>query len=94
MKDKANSHAKKGWEGFTLAIIQKLAKGDEPIVFMLWGKPAERYAEYIDSSKHLILIAPHPSPLSSYRGFFGSKHFSKANAWLRDKGRGEIDWEI
>lgn len=94
VKDKANAHAKRGWEDFTLAIIKKLASCDQPIVFMLWGKPAERYAQYIDGTKHLILIAPHPSPLSSYRGFFGSKHFSKANAWLKRKNAEEINWNI
>lgn len=93
-KDKANAHAKQGWEDFTHAIIERLAEGPVPIVFMLWGKPAERYAAYIDSTKHLILTAPHPSPLSAYRGFFGSKHFSQANNWLNEKGRGEIDWSV
>ncbi|HXK38355.1 MAG TPA: uracil-DNA glycosylase [Candidatus Paceibacterota bacterium] len=92
VKDKANSHAKKGWEDFTLTIIRKLSAQNNPAVFMLWGKPAGQYAQYIDPIKHLILTAPHPSPLSSYRGFFGSKHFSKANIWLREKGRGEIEW--
>ncbi len=94
LKDKPNSHQKKGWEEFTLAIIKKLSEGDQPIVFMLWGKPAERYGKYIDNTKHLILTAPHPSPLSAYRGFFGSKHFSRANAWLKEKGREEVDWSI
>jgi uracil-DNA glycosylase len=91
-KDKANSHKKIGWEDFTLAIIEKLSRANQPIVFMLWGKSAEQYINYIDGAKHLILVAPHPSPLSSYRGFFGSKHFSKANAWLIKKNIKLIDW--
>ncbi len=91
-KDTAGGHQKKGWEEFTTAVVEKLSREGKPTVFMLWGKPAERLAKHIDATKHLILIAPHPSPLSAYRGFFGSKHFSQANAWLMKMGRGEVEW--
>lgn len=94
MKDKANSHAKKGWEAFTLEVIKCLAASPQPIVFMLWGKPAGEYAKYIDTRRHLLLTAPHPSPLSAYRGFFGSKHFSRANAWLSKNSQSAIDWSL
>jgi len=88
----ANSHRNIGWENFTNSIIDKLSKEYENIVFILWGGPSQKKESFIDESKHLILKAPHPSPLSSYRGFFGSKPFSKTNKYLRDKNRGRIDW--
>ncbi len=91
-KDKCHSHRNKGWEEFTSSIIEKLGQSDSPIVFMLWGAPANSFAKYIDTSKHLILSTSHPSPLSSYRGFLGSKHFSRANDWLISKGLKEVDW--
>jgi uracil-DNA glycosylase len=91
-KDAAFSHQNRGWEEFTRAVILHLSSRAQPIVFMLWGKPAEKYAALLDGEKHLILIAPHPSPLSAHRGFFGCKHFSKANAWLKSRGQEEIPW--
>ncbi len=89
---KANSHKSKGWEIFTSFVIKKLSLEYENIVFVLWGKPSQKKESLIDASKHLILKAPHPSPLSSYRGFFGSKPFSKANEYLRVHNKKEISW--
>ena len=88
----AGSHQKKGWEEFTDEVIQTLSKKRENIVFLLWGAYAQKKSALIDSNKHLILKAPHPSPLSSYRGFFGSKHFSKANEYLANHGIEPIKW--
>ena len=90
----ANSHQHKGWEKFTDAIIQAVNKQDRPIVYMLWGKPAQSKIKMLDNPKHLILKAPHPSPLSAFRGFFGCKHFSQANAFLEEHGIAPIDWQI
>ena len=90
----ANSHKDKGWEIFTYSIIEILNKQDRPIVYMLWGGPAQKKAKMLNNPKQLILKAPHPSPLSSYRGFFGCKHFSKANEFLCQKGLEPIDWQI
>ena len=90
----ANSHQKKGWEEFTDAAIRALNKQNRPIVFILWGKPAQMKAEMLDNPNHLILKAPHPSPLSAYRGFFGSKPFSKTNRFLTEHGIAPIDWQI
>lgn len=90
----ANSHQGKGWEEFTNAAIRALNKQDRPIVFILWGKPAQMKKSMLNNPKHLILEAPHPSPLSSYRGFFGSKPFSKTNAFLGKNGMAPIDWQI
>ena len=90
----ANSHRGIGWEEFTDAAIEAVNAKDEPVVFMLWGAPAGRKAALLNNPKHLILTAPHPSPLSAYRGFFGCKHFSKANAFLEENGVGAIDWQI
>lgn len=87
----ANSHKQQGWEAFTDAVIEALNKHPQPIVFILWGKPAQKKAAAIGDRHHKI-IGPHPSPLSAYRGFFGSRPFSAANAALRDLGRGEIKW--
>ena len=78
----ANSHAGFGWGQFTDRVISILNEQDRPIVFLLWGKPAQRKAEMLNNPKHLVLTAPHPSPLSAYRGFFGCKHFSKANKFF------------
>ncbi len=89
---KANSHKKKGWEIFTDSVIQKLSGKFEHIVFILWGGPSQKKEQLIDTTKHLVLKAPHPSPLSSYRGFFGSKPFSQANAYLKKHKRQEIAW--
>lgn len=90
----ANSHRGIGWEEFTDAAIRVLNAQDRPIVFILWGRPAQMKKRMLDNPKHLILEAPHPSPLSSYRGFFGSKPFSKTNQFLREHGVEEIDWQI
>ncbi|MEE1113501.1 MAG: uracil-DNA glycosylase [Eubacterium sp.] len=91
---RANSHQNIGWEEFTDAAIRILAAQDRPMVYILWGKPAQRKREMITNSKHLVLAAPHPSPLSAYRGFFGSKPFSKTNAYLEANGLEPIDWQI
>ena len=90
----ANSHKDKGWEQFTDAVIRVLNEQDRPIVYMLWGSPAQKKASMLNNPKHLILEAPHPSPLSAYRGFFGCKHFSKANEFLMQNGLAPIDWQI
>lgn len=86
------SHQNKGWEEFTDAIIQTISKEKENIVFLLWGAYAQKKGEVIDRSKHLVLMSAHPSPFSADRGFFGNKHFSKANEYLRSKGLKEIEW--
>ena len=88
----AGSHQNKGWESFTDAVIQKISSEKKDVVFMLWGAYAQKKGEIIDRSKHLVLMSAHPSPFSADRGFFGNKHFSKANDYLRSKGIGEIDW--
>ena len=90
----ANSHQKKGWELFTDAVIEAVNAQDRPIVYLLWGKPAQSKIPMLNNPKHLILKAPHPSPLSAYRGFFGCKHFSQANAFLQEHGIEPIDWQI
>lgn len=90
----AYSHRKKGWEQFTDAIIQVLNNQSSPIVFLLWGKPAQEKSKMLNNPNHLILKAPHPSPLSVYRGFWGCQHFSKTNAFLESKGLDPIDWCI
>ena len=89
----AGSHQNKGWEAFTDAVIHKIAEEKEHIVFILWGSYAQRKGAFIDPSKHLILKAVHPSPLSVYRGFFGSKPFSKANDYLIQTGQTPIQWD-
>ena len=90
----AHSHRDIGWEEFTDAVIRALNKEDRPIVFILWGAPAQRKASMLDNPNHLILKSPHPSPLSAFRGFFGSRPFSKTNAFLKEHGETEIDWQI
>ena len=90
----ANSHQGQGWEQFTDAIIHAVNAQDRPIVYMLWGKPAQSKIPMLTNPKHLILKAPHPSPLSAYRGFFGCRHFSKANEFLSSNGVAPIDWQI
>ena len=87
----ANSHKDKGWERLTRKIIEILGQRKEPIVFLLWGSYAQSYQELI-APWHLVLKAPHPSPLSAYRGFFGCKHFSKCNQFLIEHGQTPIDW--
>lgn len=89
----AASHLGRGWETFTDAVIRMLARNREGVVFMLWGAHAQKKGKgLIDRKKHLVLEAVHPSPLSAHRGFFGCKHFSKANAYLKSRGIAEIDW--
>lgn len=90
----ANSHRGIGWEEFTDAAIRVLNTQDRPIVFILWGRPAQMKKAMLNNPKHLILEAPHPSPLSSYRGFFGSRPFSKTNQFLETNGVEPIDWQI
>ena len=90
----ANSHAGHGWENFTDAIIRAVNEEDRPIVYMLWGSPAQRKIPMLTNPKPLILKAPHPSPLSAYRGFFGCKHFSIANEFLKKNGIEPVDWQI
>ncbi|MFT3977265.1 MAG: uracil-DNA glycosylase [Sphingomonas bacterium] len=94
----AASHRDRGWERFTDAVIRLLAARPEPIVFMLWGSYAQKKAAFVRSVEqgghHLVLKAPHPSPLSAHAGWFGSRHFSQANAFLEQNGRGRIDWTL
>ena len=90
----ANSHRGIGWEEFTDAAIRRLNEEDRPIVFILWGRPAQMKKSMLTNPNHLILEAPHPSPLSAYRGFFGSKPFSKTNEFLEAHGVEPIDWQI
>ncbi len=89
---KAGSHQGRGWEEFTDAAVKKLATDRSDLVFMLWGSYAIKKGAFIDRNRHLVLTAPHPSPLSAYRGFFGCRHFSQANAWLTSHGQQAIDW--
>lgn len=86
------SHQNKGWETFTDAVIRKISDDKEHVVFMLWGAYAQKKSLLIDGNKHLVLKSAHPSPFSVYRGFFGNKHFSKANAYLEANGKGPINW--
>lgn len=88
----AGSHQKKGWEEFTDEVIRTVSDTREHVVFLLWGSYAQKKTVLIDAKKHLVLKAPHPSPLSSYRGFFGCRHFSKANEYLEAKGLEPINW--
>ena len=88
----AGSHQNKGWERFTDAVIRKIAEERQHVVFMLWGSYAQRKGAFIDTSRHLVLKAVHPSPLSAYRGFFGCKHFSQANNYLISNGLTPINW--
>lgn len=88
----AGSHQNKGWETFTDAVIRRLATEREHIVFILWGSYAQRKGAFIDRNRHCVLQSPHPSPLSAYRGFFGNKHFSRANEYLVQHGYKPIDW--
>lgn len=90
----ANSHKDKGWEIFTDSIIKLLNERKEPVIFVLWGSNARSKKKLIDNKKHYILEAPHPSPLSAYRGFFGCKHFSKINETLKNINKEPIDWQI
>ena len=95
---RAASHQGRGWERFTDAVIRLVNARAEPVVFMLWGSHAQKKAAFVDSTdrggRHLVLKAPHPSPLSAHTGFFGCRHFSKANAFLKAQGRKPIDWQL
>lgn len=91
---KAGSHRKKGWETFSDDVIQVLNEHEQPLVFLLWGNWAKEKAKLITNPNHLVLSSPHPSPLSAYQGFFGTKPFSTINTFLEEKGRGAIDWKL
>lgn len=93
-KNVANSHQQKGWEQFTDATINLLNKEKSGLVFIMWGKFVEAKAKLIDKEKHLVLESTHPSPFSAYKGFFGCKHFSKCNEYLKRNGQDEIDWQV
>ncbi|HVU29721.1 MAG TPA: uracil-DNA glycosylase [Sphingomicrobium sp.] len=91
---RAASHRDRGWERFTDRIIREVNARPEPIIFMLWGSYAQKKAEFVDTSRHLVLKAAHPSPLSAHSGFLGCRHFSKANAFLESRGLEPIDWAL
>lgn len=93
-EQKPGSHANKGWETFTDRVIRELNDRGEHLVFLLWGSYAQKKAAFVDRTKHLVLEAPHPSPLSAHRGFLGCRHFSKANKYLRSNGIAPIDWSL
>ncbi|MFS0635029.1 uracil-DNA glycosylase [Mesobacillus foraminis] len=90
----ANSHKGKGWETFTDKVISILNEREKPVIFLLWGKPAQSKLKLIDKNRHPVITSPHPSPLSASRGFFGSKPFSRINEYLKNHGEDEIDWQI
>jgi len=92
--NQAAAHQGKGWERFTDRIVALLNEEREGLVFLLWGSPARKKGEIIDRKRHLVLEAPHPSPLSAHRGFLGCGHFSRTNAWLQAQGRPVIDWQL
>lgn len=91
---KAASHRGKGWEKFTDAVIRLVNAKTDPVVFMLWGNYAQKKADFVDSARHLVLKAAHPSPLSAHNGFLGCRHFSQCNAFLENKGLPPIDWAL
>ena len=91
---KANAHQGKGWEQFTDSVIKVVNERCENIVFILWGSYAQKKGASIDTSRHLVIKSPHPSPLSAYRGFLGSKPFSRTNAYLEAHGKTPIDWQL
>ena len=91
---RANSHHDRGWETFIDNVLGKINREDRTIVYLLWGRPAQSKIPMLDNPKHLVLTAPHPSPLSAYRGFFGCRHFSKANEFLAAHGVAPVDWQI
>lgn len=90
----AGSHQKKGWESFTDSVIEAINREKEQVVFLLWGSYAQKKGAHIDTEKHLVLKAPHPSPLSAYRGFFGCRHFSQTNHYLASQNLAPIDWQL
>lgn len=94
VQSQAGAHQGKGWETFTDRVIETINREREGVVFLLWGSYAKKKGRHIDRNRHLVLDGPHPSPLSAYRGFFGCKHFSKANDWLQQKGQPPIDWAL
>jgi uracil-DNA glycosylase len=93
-QNEAGSHQKKGWETFTDKVIQHISDQKEHVVFILWGKFAQSKNKLIDTTKHLVLVAAHPSPLSAYNGFLGCKHFSKTNDYLQRNHKEPIDWQL
>lgn len=93
-RGRAGSHRGKGWEAFTGAVIERLDREREGLVFMLWGSPAQARGSGLDERRHLVLRARHPSPLSAHAGFFGCRHFSRANAWLEQRGQRPVDWSL
>ncbi|MDK1386119.1 uracil-DNA glycosylase [Sinorhizobium sp. 8-89] len=93
-RGRAASHQGRGWERFTDAVIRAVNEQRQPVVFMLWGSYAQRKAAFVDQSRHLVLKAAHPSPLSAHSGFLGCRHFSKANAFLVSRGFDPIDWRL
>jgi len=94
VQGQAGAHQGRGWETFTDRVIEVVNREREGVVFLLWGSYARKKGRHIDRSRHLVLEGPHPSPLSAYRGFFGCKHFSRANEWLREQGEGPVNWEL
>ncbi|MDN6318547.1 MAG: uracil-DNA glycosylase [Marinobacter sp.] len=90
----AGAHQGKGWEAFTDKVIETVNRERKGVVFMLWGNYAKKKGRHIDRSQHLVLEGPHPSPLSAYRGFFGCRHFSQANEWLREQGQQPVNWQL
>ena len=93
-RGRAASHQGQGWEQFTDRAVEVVNRECEHVVFMLWGAYAQRKGAVIDTDRHLVLKAPHPSPLSAHRGFLGCRHFSQANSWLESMGRGAVDWQL
>lgn len=93
-KDEANSHQRKGWEKFTDRVIEVLSTKRENLVFILWGLPSQKKASKVNPDHHHLILSPHPSPLSSYRGFFGSKPFSRTNDYLKGRGIKPVDWKL
>jgi uracil-DNA glycosylase len=93
-RGRAGAHQGKGWERFTDRVVDVVNGGDHPVVFMLWGSQAQRKGAGIDRDRHLVLTAPHPSPLSAHRGFFGCRHFSRAGDWLREQDMEAMDWSL
>jgi len=94
VQGQAGAHQGKGWETFTDKVIETINREREGVVFLLWGSYAKKKGQHIDRSTHLVLEGPHPSPLSAYRGFFGCRHFSKANDWLQQQGKPTVNWAL
>lgn len=94
LQGQAGAHQGKGWETFTDKVVETVNREREGVVFLLWGSYARKKGQHIDRNRHLVLEGPHPSPLSAYRGFFGCRHFSRANEWLQGNGQAPIDWSL